>query len=107
MRILLSSPADFSSRLRVYRGAEDRVRWCRNSADLAEIFSRAEILFVTGGLGPTTDDVTREEAAELLGLKLIRDPGSDVRHPGKIRDTRHPIYCARRASGFYRLERRC
>src|SRR6266404_7915775 len=41
---------------------------------LAEIFSRSEILFVTGGLGPTTDDVTREAAAELLGLKLIRDP---------------------------------
>src|SRR6266704_6318513 len=41
---------------------------------LAEIFSRAEILFVTGGLGPTTDDITREAAAELLGLKLIRDP---------------------------------
>jgi len=41
---------------------------------LAEIFPRAEILFVTGGLGPTTDDVTREAAAELLGLKLIRDP---------------------------------
>src|SRR5438067_1338775 len=41
---------------------------------LAEIFPRAEILFVTGGLGPTTDDVTREAAAEVLGLKLIRDP---------------------------------
>ena len=41
---------------------------------LAEIFSRAEILFVTGGLGPTTDDVTREAVAELLGLKLVRDP---------------------------------
>jgi nicotinamide-nucleotide amidase len=41
---------------------------------LAEIFPRAEILFVTGGLGPTTDDVTREAAAELLGLKLIHDP---------------------------------
>jgi nicotinamide-nucleotide amidase len=41
---------------------------------LADIFPRAEILFVTGGLGPTTDDITREAAAELLGLKLIRDP---------------------------------
>ncbi|HEY2625290.1 MAG TPA: CinA family nicotinamide mononucleotide deamidase-related protein [Candidatus Udaeobacter sp.] len=41
---------------------------------LVEIFPRAKILFVTGGLGPTTDDVTREAAAELLGLKLIRDP---------------------------------
>jgi competence/damage-inducible protein CinA C-terminal domain len=41
---------------------------------LAEIFPRAEILFVTGGLGPTTDDVTREAVAEGLGLKLICDP---------------------------------
>jgi nicotinamide-nucleotide amidase len=41
---------------------------------LVEIFPRAKVLFVTGGLGPTTDDVTREAAAELLGLKLIRDP---------------------------------
>jgi nicotinamide-nucleotide amidase len=40
---------------------------------LTEIFSRADIVFVTGGLGPTTDDITREIAAELLGLKLIFD----------------------------------
>lgn len=37
---------------------------------LHELFSRAEILIVTGGLGPTTDDVTREIVAELLGLEL-------------------------------------
>ena len=37
---------------------------------LVELFSRAEIVFVTGGLGPTTDDMTREIVAELLGLKL-------------------------------------
>lgn len=37
---------------------------------LTELFSRAEIAFVTGGLGPTTDDITREIVAELLGLKL-------------------------------------
>ncbi len=37
---------------------------------LAELCSRAEIVFVTGGLGPTTDDMTREMVAELLGLKL-------------------------------------
>lgn len=41
---------------------------------LAELFSRAEIVFVTGGLGPTTDDITREIVAELLGLELRRDP---------------------------------
>jgi nicotinamide-nucleotide amidase len=41
---------------------------------LAESFEEAEIIFVTGGLGPTTDDITREITAELLGLKLQHDP---------------------------------
>jgi nicotinamide-nucleotide amidase len=40
---------------------------------LAEIFPRSEVVFVTGGLGPTTDDITREVTAELLGLKLTFD----------------------------------
>jgi nicotinamide-nucleotide amidase len=37
---------------------------------LAELLPRCEILFVTGGLGPTSDDITREMVANLLGLKL-------------------------------------
>jgi nicotinamide-nucleotide amidase len=41
---------------------------------LSESLGQAEIIFVTGGLGPTTDDITREICAELLGLKLIHDP---------------------------------
>jgi nicotinamide-nucleotide amidase len=41
---------------------------------LAELFPHCEILFVTGGLGPTTDDITREMVAESLGLELHRDP---------------------------------
>ena len=41
---------------------------------LAELFSRAEILFVTGGLGPTTDDVTREIVADVVGLEMHQDP---------------------------------
>jgi nicotinamide-nucleotide amidase len=41
---------------------------------LLEAFSRCEILFVTGGLGPTTDDITREITAELLGRRLVEDP---------------------------------
>jgi nicotinamide-nucleotide amidase len=34
------------------------------------LLPRCEILFVTGGLGPTGDDVTREMVADLLGLEL-------------------------------------
>jgi nicotinamide-nucleotide amidase len=37
---------------------------------LAGIFPGCKILFVTGGLGPTSDDVTREMVADLLGLEL-------------------------------------
>jgi nicotinamide-nucleotide amidase len=37
---------------------------------LAAESATADIIFITGGLGPTTDDITREAAAELLGLPL-------------------------------------
>src|SRR6478609_2684522 len=36
--------------------------------------SRADILILSGGLGPTEDDLTREAVAETLGLQLRRDP---------------------------------
>ncbi len=42
---------------------------------LLEAFARCEVLIVTGGLGPTTDDITREIAAELLGARLFEDAG--------------------------------
>src|SRR5205814_2907265 len=41
---------------------------------LTELFPHCEILFVTGGLGPTTDDITREMVAESLELELRQDP---------------------------------
>jgi nicotinamide-nucleotide amidase len=36
--------------------------------------ARADILILSGGLGPTEDDLTREAVAETLGLQLRRDP---------------------------------
>jgi nicotinamide-nucleotide amidase len=41
---------------------------------LGELLSACDILFVTGGLGPTDDDITREMVADVLGLELRQDP---------------------------------
>ena len=40
---------------------------------LLETFGRAEVVLITGGLGPTTDDITRDVVAEMLGLELEHD----------------------------------
>lgn len=40
---------------------------------MIEAVGRADALIVTGGLGPTSDDITREITAEVLGIDLITD----------------------------------
>jgi nicotinamide-nucleotide amidase len=54
---------------------------------LAAESATADVIFMTGGLGPTTDDITREAAAELLGLPLRRDEevAAAIRHRLKTR----------------------
>ena len=39
-----------------------------------EALDRADLVITTGGLGPTSDDITRELIAGLLGLKLVQQP---------------------------------
>jgi nicotinamide-nucleotide amidase len=38
--------------------------------------SRADLVIVTGGLGPTQDDLTRDALAQAAGVPLLEDPGS-------------------------------
>ena len=41
---------------------------------LDEAFSRADIVFTTGGLGPTKDDITKHVMCEYFGTSLVEDP---------------------------------
>src|SRR5436190_21535650 len=42
--------------------------------DVRESLARADLVITTGGLGPTSDDLTRELIARLLGKQLREDP---------------------------------
>lgn len=46
------------------------------SRALKELSERADLLFVTGGLGPTSDDFTRELISEVFNKPLEFDPAS-------------------------------
>jgi nicotinamide-nucleotide amidase len=42
---------------------------------VSEALGRADAVVITGGLGPTQDDLTREALASAAGVALVRDPG--------------------------------
>ena len=49
---------------------------------LCDALARTDLLFVTGGLGPTEDDLTSETVAGFLGLGMVMDPAT----MGKLED---------------------
>ena len=68
-------------------------------ASLGGLFSGAEIIFTTGGLGPTSDDITREAVADLLGLDLREDAEllAGLQHRLKVRGIKWLSSIARQA----------
>jgi nicotinamide-nucleotide amidase len=50
---------------------------CDTPQDISELFGaawrRADLVITTGGLGPTTDDLTRETIAEVVGRRLVHN----------------------------------
>ena len=56
----------------------------RMVATLQNAVGRAEAVIVTGGLGPTSDDITREAVAAVAGVELVRD--------AKLEDTIRSIF---------------
>jgi nicotinamide-nucleotide amidase len=47
--------------------------------ELREAHAAADVVIVTGGLGPTHDDVTKRCMAEFFGVPLVHDPGQRQR----------------------------
>lgn len=41
--------------------------------------NRSDIIILTGGLGPTMDDLTKETVAEFFGLKLVEDTDTKIK----------------------------
>ncbi len=49
----------------------ERLEWAIRTA-----MDRADVVLLSGGLGPTEDDMTKEVAAKVTGRKLVEDPAS-------------------------------
>jgi nicotinamide-nucleotide amidase len=57
---------------------------------------RSDAVLVCGGLGPTSDDITREAIAEVLGVALVRDPAM-VERIAQIFESRKRVMSATNA----------
>jgi nicotinamide-nucleotide amidase len=54
------------------------------------VLGRVDLVVLSGGLGPTDDDVTREAVASVLGLPLAEDPDITVRLRARFVERGYP-----------------
>ena len=58
---------------------------------VAEALERADVVIATGGLGPTSDDLTRQCIAELFGRRLREDPAVLAHIEERFRSRNRPM----------------
>lgn len=63
----------------------------RIAAAISEALARADAVIVTGGLGPTQDDVTREAIARATGRTLERSPAASEEIRARFELMRRPM----------------
>ncbi len=63
----------------------------RITAALADAFSRCDAVFLSGGLGPTCDDLTKETVAEFFSLPLYEDKNTLSRIERYFADVGRPM----------------
>lgn len=62
----------------------------RASSAIREALGRADVVFTIGGLGPTTDDLTREAIAEALNDQILHDIELEQRLREKLAARKRP-----------------
>ncbi len=65
-----------------------------------EALSRADFIITTGGLGPTSDDITRDRIAALLGRKLREDPAIVAHVEGFFAQRNRPMPASTRVQAM-------
>ncbi len=51
-------------------------QWDMLASVIRQALDRSDLIIVTGGLGPTTDDLTKDTVADVLGLPMVLDQPS-------------------------------
>lgn len=66
---------------------------------IGDALERSDMVITTGGLGPTTDDITKEVVAHLLGVPMVTDEASlaQIRSFFRKRGREMPAVCERQA----------
>lgn len=57
----------------------------------SEAWKRSNLVITTGGLGPTTDDITRENIAQALGEELVFDPVIETALKDRFKQLARPM----------------